>query len=102
MLSSKSTEQTIANKFGDNYPSIEFNGESLIKIPENVTTLSKDILIDKILGTIYGNAIGDAVGLATEFMTKAEAGDNYGSHPLEFTKIIQDFHRYRWKKRGLD
>jgi len=100
-MSSKVTaEQAMefANLSGDNYPSIEFDDKSLIKIPDNATNLPKDILIDKFLGTIYGNAIGDAVGLATEFMTKAEAGDNYGNGPLEYAKIIQDFHRYRWDK----
>lgn len=37
------------------------------------STLSDEVLLDHILGTIYGNCIGDAIGLLTEFMTKKEA-----------------------------
>ena len=37
------------------------------------STLSGEVLLDHILGTIYGNCIGDAIGLLTEFMTKKEA-----------------------------
>ena len=37
------------------------------------SSLPKDVLLDRIRGTIYGNCIGDAIGLLTEFMLKEEA-----------------------------
>ena len=37
------------------------------------SSLSKEVLLDRIRGTIYGNCIGDAIGLLTEFMSKKEA-----------------------------
>lgn len=83
----------------------------------NVTTsLSKEVLLDRIKGTIYGNCIGDAIGLLTEFMSKKEAeliyGRNYqqswgaklkakftkSSLPnLEYTMKNRDMHRDRFE-----
>ena len=55
---------------------------------------SRDAVIDRIRGCIYGNALGDAMGLATEFMSKVEAGKYYKkSGPIQFSDIVQDFHR---------
>ncbi|KAM7442122.1 hypothetical protein ABFA07_008861 [Porites harrisoni] len=79
------------------------------------STLSDEVLLDHILGTIYGNCIGDAIGLLTEFMTKKEAMHIYGNyyektrfqkvyetltHPkmpnLEYDMKYKDFHRERF------
>eukprot|EP01100_Stratorugosa_tubuloviscum_P013966 TRINITY_DN720_c0_g1_i1.p1 TRINITY_DN720_c0_g1~~TRINITY_DN720_c0_g1_i1.p1 ORF type:complete len:372 (-),score=186.10 TRINITY_DN720_c0_g1_i1:740-1855(-) len=88
----------IAARSNDKYPSIEYNGESKIKVSNNSTTLSREQLIDKIKGTIYGNCIGDAIGLATEFMTKKEAKEHYGNGPIDYCNFVRDFHRSRWRE----
>ena len=54
----------------------------------------REVIIDRIRGCIYGNALGDAMGLATEFMSKVEAGKCYKkAGPIQFSEIVQDFHR---------
>ena len=60
----------------DNYQfqGLDIQHESKPKPSFNTkSTLSDEVLLDRILGTIYGNCIGDAIGLLTEFMTKKEA-----------------------------
>jgi hypothetical protein len=46
----------IANKSGDVYPPITFDGESHIKVPKNVS-LPKKELVNKIKGIIYGTFV---------------------------------------------
>jgi len=38
------------------------------RMPASGSTLSREILLDKILGCLFGNAIGDAIGLGTYFI----------------------------------
>lgn len=60
------------------------------------TYLSKEELWDRISGLLWGAALGDAAGLATEFMSKAEAVDNYPNGISPATRVL-DKHRSRWK-----
>ncbi|XP_078677172.1 ADP-ribosyl-[dinitrogen reductase] glycohydrolase-like [Branchiostoma floridae x Branchiostoma belcheri] len=53
-------------------------------------------LEDRVYGTIYGNCIGDAIGLLTEFLSKEEAFQCYGSKKLEYSMKVKDGHRVRW------
>jgi ADP-ribosylglycohydrolase len=53
--------------------------------------------LDKIKGVFYGQAIGDALGLGTEFLSKKEIADNYPNGLSDYSQIIQDKHRKRWK-----
>ncbi|WP_232220112.1 ADP-ribosylglycohydrolase family protein [Prevotella falsenii] len=52
---------------------------------------------DKIYGTFFGQAIGDALGLATEFMTKAEAQEKYPDGLKEYSQIVRDYHRAKFR-----
>ncbi|OJJ18808.1 hypothetical protein BKI52_24880 [marine bacterium AO1-C] len=56
-----------------------------------------DQIKDKIRGVIFGQAIGDAIGLGTEFMTQAMVKHYYPDGLTEYTQILQDKHRKRWK-----
>ncbi|MCP4176394.1 MAG: ADP-ribosylglycohydrolase family protein, partial [bacterium] len=56
-----------------------------------------NIIIDKIIGTIYGNAIGDAIGLGTEFMTKKQIEYYYPNGFNSYNQIISDKHRSNWQ-----
>ena len=62
--------------------------------------MTRDIeeIKDRIAGCLWGQAIGDALGLGTEFMSRAEVLHNYPDGLLEYSQIVQDFHRERWNQ----
>jgi len=53
--------------------------------------------LDIIKGVFYGQAIGDALGLGTEFLSKKEITEYYPNGLSDYSQIIQDKHRKRWK-----
>ncbi|XP_060078498.1 uncharacterized protein LOC132557984 [Ylistrum balloti] len=65
--------------------------------PLGASDLDADILRDKIIGLIYGAAIGDAVGLATRGMSVDEAAFHYNSTEIQYSDIVVDSHRVRWR-----
>lgn len=52
---------------------------------------------DTIKGVFYGQAIGDALGLGTEFLDKNQISEYYPNGLSEYSQIVQDKHRSRWK-----
>lgn len=66
-----------------------------VMMPDNASTLSRNDLVDRILGVIFGTALGDAVGLATEFMTRETALYLYDP-PLTLGQVVRDRHRCMW------
>ncbi|CAC5424622.1 unnamed protein product [Mytilus coruscus] len=58
--------------------------------------------INTILATIYGQCIGDAIGLLSEFLSKQEAKEHYGSVAkileYEHKQLCKDAHRLSWKE----
>lgn len=56
-----------------------------------------DNQLDIIKGVFYGQAIGDALGLGTEFLSKSEISRYYPNRLTDYSQIIQDKHRRRWK-----
>lgn len=54
-------------------------------------------LKDRIRGVVYGQAIGDALGLGTEFMSKTEVSESYPAGLKDYSQMIMDGHRRRWK-----
>jgi ADP-ribosylglycohydrolase len=52
---------------------------------------------DIIKGVFYGQAIGDALGLGTEFLDKNQIAEYYPNGLSEYSQIVQDKHRSRWK-----
>lgn len=53
---------------------------------------------DRFFGTIFGQAIGDALGLGAEFMSKETMQECYPGGLREYSQIVQDEHRRRWRK----
>jgi len=53
--------------------------------------------LDIIKGVFYGQAIGDALGLGTEFLSKTEISEYYPQGFTDYSQIVQDKHRSRWK-----
>lgn len=46
---------------------------------------------------IYGSAIGDAIGLSTRGMTPDHAAFHYDGENIQYTDIVLDEHRVRWR-----
>ncbi|OWF55877.1 p53-induced protein with a death domain [Mizuhopecten yessoensis] len=65
--------------------------------PLGASDLDAGILRDKIIGLIYGAAIGDAMGLATRSMSVDEAAFHYNSSNIQYSEIVVDDHRVRWR-----
>ena len=53
--------------------------------------------INRIKGVFFGQAIGDALGLGTEFLSKEKIAKYYPEGLFEYSQIVQDGHRRRWK-----
>jgi len=51
-----------------------------------------------VAGLLYGAAIGDALGLATCCMTADEVHFHYNRDSLDYSDIVQDELRVRWKQ----
>ena len=67
--------------------------------------LSREIVLDKILGIIYGQALGDAVGLSTEFLQKNQVSHMYPEVAREVDPKVMPFpdyeqtgHSVRWTR----
>lgn len=108
-LIAESINSTIINFNYHQFQGLDIQHESKPKPSFNTkSTLSDEVLLDHILGTIYGNCIGDAIGLLTEFMTKKEAmhvssiwGKTSIILPLEFIFLSRASYRpyirsYHW------
>lgn len=47
-------------------------------------------LVDRMRGLLFGAALGDAMGLNTEFLSKQEVGQHYGSSNVSFRPEMQN------------
>ncbi|KAF3923431.1 hypothetical protein ABW21_db0206868 [Orbilia brochopaga] len=69
-----------------------------------VSSLSQDVLLDKIKGIAAGNALGDTIGLYTEFMNSEQAGEAYPKPNFRLTDpttpLHIDRHRARFEERA--
>lgn len=66
--------------------------------PLDATRLSREVLADRVRGTLFGAALGDAAGLATEFLSAAESKEFYGED-ADFRPgraVFPDEHRMMW------
>ncbi|XP_045165426.1 uncharacterized protein LOC123529251 isoform X2 [Mercenaria mercenaria] len=66
--------------------------------PQGASSLDANDLKDKILGLIYGAAIGDAICISTCCMSADECHFHYNSDGINYTEIVQDELRVRWKQ----
>lgn len=55
-------------------------------------------LKNKIKGVLFGGAIGDTLGLGSEFMSKTEVQRYYPNGLYDYSQIVQDYHRCRWRR----
>lgn len=55
------------------------------------------VVHDQIRGTMFGQAIGDALGLGAEFMSRQDVQRHYPEGLRDYSQIIQDRHRRRWR-----
>jgi ADP-ribosylglycohydrolase len=62
--------------------------------------LIKDVIHDKIIGTIFGSALGDAIGLYTEFLSQSESKKEYPTRKFSLVEPVtrrkQDSHRSKF------
>ncbi|XP_073229532.1 uncharacterized protein [Porites lutea] len=97
--SMRSTDEDAAvNVNSESSAGLDIQHESKPKPSFNTkSTLSDEVLLDHILGTIYGNCIGDAIGLLTEFMTKKEA---MHMDPVDYAGRLKKWSREGFKELG--
>jgi len=69
-------------------PSFIPANSSTMKMPDNASCLSREVLLDRIAGAIFGNCIGDAIGLATEFMDRETAKSKYGAQCRDLKVLL--------------
>jgi len=113
MYKEKINYKTAKNIVQKSRPSIELNVGQIQQLkyleyylknpminPLNYYTLlfNYNLKYNTIKGMIYGQCIGDALGMATEFMPKIDIQKNYTKKYINYTDIVQDRHRSRFKQ----